>query len=113
MENHLFVQAMLLSYLAADGKGEGFGNAISIQTVAIVLAAKATGRVYSVDSGQPVYDFLPLLNPTTVAFRLYRADFEHRYGQCATFLIKQTSIWNYYGKSYLGRIQAAGNRAII
>lgn len=39
---------------SADGKGEGFGNVISIQTVAIVRAAYGTGRVYSVDDGKPV-----------------------------------------------------------
>lgn len=39
---------------SADGKGEGFGNPISIQTVAIVKAAKAVGWVCSVDSGRPV-----------------------------------------------------------
>ncbi|KAK5267527.1 hypothetical protein LTR96_007560 [Exophiala xenobiotica] len=36
------------------GKCEGFGNPISIQTVAIVKAAKAVGRVCSVDFGRPV-----------------------------------------------------------
>lgn len=43
-----------LSVLYVDGKGEGFGNKISIQTVDIVQAAKATGRVYKVDDGKPV-----------------------------------------------------------
>lgn len=43
---------MLIS--RADGKGEGFGNKISIQTVAIVRAAKAAQRVYKVDDGRPV-----------------------------------------------------------
>lgn len=37
-----------------DGEGEGFGNKISIQTVAIVKAAKAVGKVYKVDDGKPV-----------------------------------------------------------
>lgn len=32
------------------GEGGGFGNPISIQTVAIVKAAKALGRVYRLDS---------------------------------------------------------------
>ena len=32
------------------GKGEGFGNKTSIQTVAIVNAAKKTGRVYRPNS---------------------------------------------------------------
>lgn len=33
------------------GKGEGFGNPISIQTVAIVKAAQAMRRMYKVDTG--------------------------------------------------------------
>lgn len=37
-----------------DGEGEGFGNKISIQTVAIVRAAEAVGCVFRVDAGQPV-----------------------------------------------------------
>ena len=36
------------------GEGEGFGNSISIQTVAIVKAAKTLRRVYSPDAGNPV-----------------------------------------------------------
>jgi hypothetical protein len=39
---------------ALDGEGEGFGNRISIQTVAIVRAARALRRVHSVDEGRPV-----------------------------------------------------------
>ncbi|KAG9742745.1 NAD(P)-binding protein, partial [Aureobasidium melanogenum] len=37
------------------GKGEGFGNQISIQTPAIVNASKAAKKVYRVDSGRPVW----------------------------------------------------------
>lgn len=37
-----------------DGKGEGFGNKISIQTVAVVDAAKVAKKVYRVDQGRPV-----------------------------------------------------------
>lgn len=44
--------------IKTDGKGEGFGNKISIQTVDIVKAAKVAGRVYKVDDGKPVCDFL-------------------------------------------------------
>jgi Na+-transporting NADH:ubiquinone oxidoreductase subunit NqrE len=36
------------------GEGEGFGNRISIQTVAIVKAAKALRQVYKTDAGNPV-----------------------------------------------------------
>lgn len=46
-------QIILMSSFT-DGDGEGFGNRISIQTVAIVRAAEAVKRVYSVDTGRPV-----------------------------------------------------------
>ena len=36
------------------GKGTGFGNPISVQTVAIVRAAKKLRQVYKVDKGKPV-----------------------------------------------------------
>jgi hypothetical protein len=45
---------MYTTDVSTDGKGEGFGNKISIQTVAVVKAAKAVGRVYKVDDGKPV-----------------------------------------------------------
>lgn len=36
------------------GKGEGFGNPISIQTVAIIRAAKRMRRIYTVDDSSAV-----------------------------------------------------------
>ena len=59
-----------------DGEGEGFGNKISIQTVAVVKAAKALQRVYKVDRGEPVRElrlawsfacFLLITPPTVMA----------------------------------------------
>lgn len=51
-------KAGVRSYIFAPcivyGKGEGFGNPILIQTVAIVKAAHALKRVYKVDEGKPV-----------------------------------------------------------
>lgn len=36
------------------GKGEGFGNPISIQTVAVIRAAKKMRRIYTVDDSSAV-----------------------------------------------------------
>jgi len=47
-----------LADVTTDGKGEGFGNKISIQTVDIVQAAKVAGKVYKVDDGKPVCPLL-------------------------------------------------------
>lgn len=37
-----------------DGKGEGFGNTVSIQTTAIIKSAVGVKRVYGTNSGSPV-----------------------------------------------------------
>ncbi|KAL1638780.1 hypothetical protein SLS58_008594 [Diplodia intermedia] len=42
------------------GQGEGFGNKISIQTVAIVKAAKAAGQVYKITPGRPIRQTWPV-----------------------------------------------------
>jgi nucleoside-diphosphate-sugar epimerase len=48
------------------GPGTGFGNKISIQTVAIVKAAKALGQVYSVDEGNPVWPICHIHDTVTL-----------------------------------------------
>jgi hypothetical protein len=48
------VKSYIFAPCIVYGRGEGFGNSISIQTVAIVQAAKALRRVHSVDNGKPV-----------------------------------------------------------
>jgi len=42
----------MLTY--ADGKGSGFGNKISIQTVDLVMAFKSLGHAYNIQNGNPV-----------------------------------------------------------
>ncbi|KAI0004719.1 hypothetical protein F4779DRAFT_633938 [Xylariaceae sp. FL0662B] len=54
------------------GKGEGFGNAISIQTVAIVKAARALKRVYKVDSDRPTWPVCHVIDNTTMYIELLR-----------------------------------------
>lgn len=53
-----YSQHLMHSFRKTDGRGRGFGNKISIQTVAIVKAALACKRVYKVDEGHPVRIFL-------------------------------------------------------
>lgn len=48
------VRSYIFAPCIVYGKGEGFSNRISIQTVAVVKAAKAMRRVYKVDQGTPV-----------------------------------------------------------
>ncbi|KAK7955725.1 uncharacterized protein PG986_004947 [Apiospora aurea] len=54
------------------GKGEGFGNVISIQTVAIVKAAKALRRVYRTDEGRPTWPVCHVLDNTNLYLDILR-----------------------------------------
>jgi nucleoside-diphosphate-sugar epimerase len=55
------------------GRGEGFGNIISIQTVAIVKAARAMKRVYKVDRDQPTWPVCHVLDNTALYIEILRA----------------------------------------
>ncbi|KEF55092.1 uncharacterized protein A1O9_08745 [Exophiala aquamarina CBS 119918] len=55
------------------GKGEGFGNRISIQTVAIVRAAQATRQMLSVDPGRPTWPVCHVLDNTALYLELLRS----------------------------------------
>ncbi|KAM7206009.1 NAD(P)-binding protein [Rhypophila sp. PSN 637] len=54
------------------GKGEGFGNKISIQTVDIVKAAKAAGGVYKVDDGKPSWPVCQIQDNTSLYIDLLK-----------------------------------------
>jgi hypothetical protein len=44
-----------------DGKGTGFGNKISIQTVDLVNAFKHLGHAYNIQEGNPVSTYACML----------------------------------------------------
>ncbi|KAI0425365.1 hypothetical protein F5Y09DRAFT_321911 [Xylaria sp. FL1042] len=52
------------------GEGEGFGNKISIQTVAIVRAAEAMKRVYRVDTDRPTWPVCHIRDNTNMYLKL-------------------------------------------
>ncbi|KAI0468504.1 hypothetical protein F4859DRAFT_517057 [Xylaria cf. heliscus] len=54
------------------GEGEGFGNRISIQTVAIVRAAEAVKRVYRVDTDRPTWPVCHVHDNTNLYLDLLR-----------------------------------------
>ncbi|KAK6217937.1 hypothetical protein LQW54_002992 [Pestalotiopsis sp. IQ-011] len=62
-----------LANKARDGKGEGFGNIISIQTVAIVKAAKGAGRVYRTDEGRPTWPVCHINDNTSLYTTILKA----------------------------------------
>ena len=45
-----------------DGKGTGFGNKISIQTVDLVNAFKHLGHAYNIQEGDPVSTYAYMLS---------------------------------------------------
>ncbi|OJD38683.1 nad dependent epimerase dehydratase family protein [Diplodia corticola] len=55
------------------GPGEGFGNKTSIQTVAVVQAAKAAGQVYKVTPGRPTWPVCHVLDNTDLFLAILRA----------------------------------------
>ncbi|ORX93908.1 hypothetical protein BCR34DRAFT_608440 [Clohesyomyces aquaticus] len=77
------------------GQGEGFGNKISIQTVAIVQAAKALRRVYSIDEGRPTWPVCHVRDNTTLYLRILESILESKeigYGENGYFLASSGSV---------------------
>ncbi|KAF2648789.1 NAD(P)-binding protein [Lophiostoma macrostomum CBS 122681] len=68
----LGVRAYIFAPCIVYGKGEGFGNKISIQTVAIVKAAKKVRRVYKVDKGRPTWPVCHVVDNSTLYLEIVR-----------------------------------------
>ncbi|KAL4950599.1 hypothetical protein BDW69DRAFT_171801 [Aspergillus filifer] len=77
------------------GLGEGFGNRISIQDVAVVKAAKAAGRVYRVDQGRPVWPVCHIYDNTSLYLQILRGILDGRdigHGKNGFFLASPGSV---------------------
>lgn len=59
----LGVRSYIFAPCIVYGKGEGFGNPISIQTVAVIRAAKKMRRIYTVDDSSAVRFLYPISHP--------------------------------------------------
>ncbi|KAJ4390968.1 hypothetical protein N0V93_004567 [Gnomoniopsis smithogilvyi] len=96
------------------GKGEGFGNPISIQTVAIVKAAQAMRRVYKVDEGKPTWPVCHVLDNITLYIELLRKILKGEdpgHGRNGYFLASSGSIaWD---DLYTAMAASLANRNII
>ncbi|KAJ4422974.1 hypothetical protein N0V82_002368 [Gnomoniopsis sp. IMI 355080] len=96
------------------GKGEGFGNPISIQTVAIVKAAQAMRRVYKVDKGTPTWPVCHILDNTTLYVAILRKillDEDPGHGKNGYYLASPGSIaWD---DLYTAMAASLSNRNII
>ncbi|KAI0166503.1 hypothetical protein GGR57DRAFT_496766 [Xylariaceae sp. FL1272] len=67
------VRSYIFAPCIVYGKGEGFGNVISIQTVAIVKAAKGVKRVYRTDTDRPTWPVCHVSDNTTLYLSLMRS----------------------------------------
>ncbi|CAJ2500727.1 Uu.00g035800.m01.CDS01 [Anthostomella pinea] len=96
------------------GKGEGFGNPISIQTVAIVRAAKSMGRMYRFDADRPTWPVCHVVDNTIMYLDLMRkilADEDPGYGKNGYYLASSGSVaWD---DLYLAMASALTKRNII
>lgn len=68
----LGVKAYIFAPCIVYGKGEGFGNPISIQTVAVVKAAKKVREVFKVDEGRPTWPVCHVVDNATLYLEILR-----------------------------------------
>jgi nucleoside-diphosphate-sugar epimerase len=91
----LGVRAYIFAPCIVYGKGEGFGNPISIQTVAIVKAAKKVGGVFKVDEGRPTWPVCHVVDNATLYLEILRGILEGRdigHGKSGYFLASPGSV---------------------
>ncbi|KAM5366418.1 hypothetical protein ACJZ2D_010528 [Fusarium nematophilum] len=69
--NH--VRSYVFAPCIVYGKGRGFGNPISIQTVAIVKAAKALRRVFRTDTNKPIWPVCRVADNTNLYLQILRS----------------------------------------
>ncbi|OJJ77419.1 hypothetical protein ASPBRDRAFT_70828 [Aspergillus brasiliensis CBS 101740] len=68
----LGVHSYIFVPCAVFGKGEGFGNQVSIQDATIVQAAQKLRQVYKVDSGSPVWPVCHVADTAELYLQLLR-----------------------------------------
>ncbi|KAK4062943.1 hypothetical protein Trihar35433_8738 [Trichoderma harzianum] len=73
LADELDVKSYIIAPCIVYGKGLGFGNKISAQTVAIVRAAKEAKRVYRVDDDSPTWPVCHIRDNTDLYIRLLAA----------------------------------------
>ncbi|KAJ3525582.1 hypothetical protein NM208_g5251 [Fusarium decemcellulare] len=96
------------------GKGRGFGNPISIQTVAIVKAAKAVRRVYRTDAGRPDWPVCHVIDNTGLYIQILCSILENQnpgYGKQGYYLASPGSVaWD---DIYSGFAKALATRGVV
>ncbi|KAJ4348787.1 uncharacterized protein N0V89_010165 [Didymosphaeria variabile] len=74
----LGVKSYIFAPCIVYGAGLGFGNKISIQTVAVVKAAVKTRKVYKVDEGRPTWPVCHVEDNSTLYIEILRGMLEGR-----------------------------------
>ncbi|KAJ5096722.1 NAD(P)-binding protein [Penicillium angulare] len=110
----LGVKVCVLSPCIVYGKGEGFGNKISIQTVDVVIAAKAAGKVYEFQEEGQIWPVAHVLDTANLYFALLNAilsDKSPHHGKDGFYLASSGKIaWH---DIYAGIAKALARRGII
>lgn len=108
------VRSYIFAPCIVYGRGLGFGNPISIQTVAVVKAAKAVRRVYKVDEGRPTWPVCHVLDNTSLYIEMLRAMLEGRdipHGKQGYYLASPGSVaWD---DLYVAMAKALKKRGIV
>jgi nucleoside-diphosphate-sugar epimerase len=89
------VRSYIFAPCIVYGKGEGFGNKTSIQTVAIIKAAEKLRQVYRVDEGRPTWPVCHVLDNTSLYLDLIRSMLQERsigYGKSGYYIASSGSV---------------------
>ncbi|KAG7434804.1 putative transcriptional regulatory protein [Fusarium oxysporum f. sp. raphani] len=105
------VKSYIFAPCIVYGKGRGFGNPISIQTVAIVQAAKALRRVYRTDAGAPIWPVSHIADNTNLYVQILRTILigqDPGHGKLGYYLassgsVQWNDIYNAFGKALAQR----------
>jgi nucleoside-diphosphate-sugar epimerase len=110
----LGVKSYVFAPCIVYGRGLGFGNKISIQTVAVVKAAVATRRVYKVDEGRPTWPVCHVEDNATLYVEILRGILEGRdigSGEGGYFLASPGSVaWD---DIYAAMAKALKKRGVV
>ncbi|KAF2640582.1 NAD(P)-binding protein [Massarina eburnea CBS 473.64] len=89
------VRAYIFAPCIVYGKGTGFGNKISIQTVGIVRIAKAVRKVYDLNEGKPTWPVCHIDDNTSLYVEILRAALQDRdigHGKQGYYLASSGSV---------------------
>ncbi|KAL4960536.1 uncharacterized protein BDV14DRAFT_182465 [Aspergillus stella-maris] len=108
------VRSYIFAPCIVYGRGEGFGNRISIQDVAVVRAARSAARVFRVDEGRPVWPVCHIQDNTSLYIQILRGILEEKdigHGRSGFFLASPGTVaWD---DIYAAFAKALAKRGVI